>query len=76
MTLRAMIKLPALLILDEPTSGLDSIQSSQYIQLVENLAKHTDTAIILVSHIEAHEFKRAKQITLHKTPQGSIAKMI
>jgi len=75
MTLRAMIKLPALLILDEPTSGLDSIQSSQYIQLVKNLAKHTDTAIILVSHIEAHEFKKAKQITLHKTPQGSIAKM-
>ena len=76
MTLRAMIKLPALLILDEPTSGLDSIQSSQYIQLVENLAKQTDTAIILVSHIVAHEFKKAKQITLHKTPQGSIAKMI
>lgn len=76
MTLRAMIKLPALLILDEPTSGLDYIQSSQYIQLVENLAKQTDTAIILVSHIVAHKFKKAKQITLYKTPQGSIAKMI
>ena len=76
MTLRAMIKFPALLILDEPTSGLDSTQSKQYIQLVDTIAKQTDTAIVLVSHIEVHEFKKAKQIVLHKTPQGSIAKII
>jgi len=76
MTLRAMIKFPALLILDEPTSGLDSTQSKQYIQLVDTIAKQTNTAIVLVSHIEEHEFKKAKRIVLYKTPQGSVAKII
>jgi hypothetical protein len=30
----------------------------------------------LVSHIEEHEFKKAKRIVLYKTPQGSVAKII
>lgn len=76
MTLRAMIKFPKLLILDEPTSGLDSIQTTQYTALLNTISQHTETAIVVVSHIEAQDFIRAKQMVLQPTVHGSRALII
>ena len=76
MTLRAMIKFPKLLILDEPTSGLDSIQTAQYTALLNTIAQHTETAIVVVSHLEAQDFIRAKQMVLQPTVHGSRALII
>lgn len=50
MIARAMIKQPPLLILDEPTTNLDDHDASVCTQLINKIAKETNTAIIYVSH--------------------------
>lgn len=47
---RAMVKQPPLLILDEPTNGLDDSNAKLFTELINKIAKETDTAILYVSH--------------------------
>lgn len=47
---RAIIDAPDLLLLDEPTQGLDQNGSARFYQLIADLKKKLDCAIVLVSH--------------------------
>ncbi len=47
---RAMVKRPKILLLDEPCIGLDDNNRRWILQLVEHIARRSDTHIIYVSH--------------------------
>lgn len=47
---RAMVKHPPLLILDEPTNGLDDQDAKIFSELINKIAKESNTSIIYVSH--------------------------
>lgn len=47
---RALAKKPKLLLCDEPTGALDSVTGEKIIELLINVAKTTDTAVVMVTH--------------------------
>ena len=47
---RALVKRPEILLCDEPTGALDSNTGKNIIQLLKNLAKNGDSAVIVVTH--------------------------
>lgn len=72
MTARAMVKHPPVLILDEPTADMDDASAKLLVDLVNKIARETDTAIIFVSHRKEPGLKAKSEYTLQKTPTGSI----
>lgn len=72
MTVRAMVKHPPLLILDEPTSGMDDYSAKMLVNLVNKIAKETNTAILFVSHRSEPGLRPKYILQLTKTNKGSL----
>lgn len=71
LVIRAIVKLPPLLVLDEPTAGLDDANTSIFIQLINTLAAMQQMAIIYISHRTEELIRPQKVFQLVKGSQGS-----
>ena len=72
MTTRAMIKHPLLLILDEPTAGLDDASAKLLVELVNKIARESETATIFVSHRKEAGLNADYMYELQLGEKGSI----
>lgn len=72
---RAMVKHPPLLILDEPTNGLDDSDAKIFAELVNKIAKESNTAIIYVSHRKEEHINPDFIYELIPQKTGSIGKI-
>lgn len=76
MVIRAIIKLPPLLILDEPTAGLDDDNTDLFIQLVNQVAALKKIAIIYISHRNEPQTQPGKILELLPGTDGSNSKIV
>ncbi len=72
---RAMVKHPPLLILDEPTNGLDDQDALIFSELVNKIAKESNTSIIYVSHRKEDYINPDFIYELFPSEMGSIGKI-
>lgn len=70
---RAMVKHPPLLILDEPTASLDDAGVALIIQMIQQIAKESNSAILYVSHSKEVGLNPELILELHPSTAGSIA---
>ncbi|MFY0714308.1 ATP-binding cassette domain-containing protein [Seonamhaeicola sp. NFXS20] len=73
---RAMVKHPPLLILDEPTNGLDDSDINIFTELINKIAKESETAVLYVSHSKEIGLKPDFVYELIPDKKGSIGKKI
>jgi len=59
--IRAMVKHPPLLILDEPCQGLDEINRLMILQLIELIAKGSESTVLYVTHYEEDKIDSIKK---------------
>ncbi|KJF26989.1 hypothetical protein TZ02_10325 [Clostridium aceticum] len=69
----AMMLRPALLIADEPTTALDVLTGERVLDLMKDLQRQTQCAILLISHDLRHVLKRADTVAVMK--DGKIVEM-
>ncbi len=63
---RALMNRPQLLLADEPTGNLDEQTGDAVIELLLDLCRETQTALVLVTHNAAHAAKTGRQLFLHE----------
>lgn len=61
---RAVFHQPALILADEPTSALDDHNTNEVIRLLEDQARQSGSALIIVTHDKRLKDRFKKQITL------------
>jgi putative ABC transport system ATP-binding protein len=61
---RAVFHKPAVILADEPTSALDDQNAAQVINMLEEQARETGAALIIVTHDKRLKDRFQKQITL------------
>ena len=76
MCARAMIKHPLLLILDEPTAGLDEPSAALVVDLVNRMARNSNSAIVFVSHRKEPGLQAHRTLELLPGKDGSIMKIL
>ena len=62
---RALMNSPPLLLADEPTGNLDEHTGDAVIAMLLQLCRDTGTALVLVTHNQAHAKKCGRQLFLH-----------
>ncbi len=60
--IRAVVKLPKLLLLDEPCQGLDSGSRQEVLRVIEEIARRNLSTIVQVSHDPAEYLKCIKKV--------------
>ena len=63
---RALMNNPNLILADEPTGNLDERTGEGVIELLLNLCRETETALVLVTHNAAHAARCARRLVLHE----------
>ena len=63
---RALMNDPKLILADEPTGNLDERTGEGVIELLLNLCRETETALVLVTHNAAHAARCARRLVLHE----------
>ena len=67
---RALMNRPQLLLADEPTGNLDEHTGDAVIELLLELCRDTQTALVLVTHNAAHAAKTQRALFLHEGRLG------
>jgi molybdate transport system ATP-binding protein len=75
LVIRAVVKLPPLLILDEPTAGLDDDNTTIFIRLINALAALKKMAIVYISHRTEPKIQPEKILELLPGENGSLSKI-
>lgn len=73
MIARAMVKHPPLLILDEPTVDLDEANARLVVELINGIAKESETTIVFVSHRNEPGLVAKDTVDLVVGKNGSVA---
>ena len=73
---RAVVKNPLLLILDEPTIELDEENSTLFIDLINNIQKEKNTAILYVSHRDEQDLHPEKVFLLESIGDNYTGKVL
>jgi oligopeptide/dipeptide ABC transporter ATP-binding protein len=60
----ALMLKPSLLIADEPTTALDVLTGEGVLELIADLRKHTNCAVLLISHDLNHVLKRTDRMAV------------
>ena len=62
---RAMVNSPRLMLADEPTGNLDQDTGARVIELMFNLARKKDTAVLLITHDRSLAAKADRMLTMN-----------